>query len=120
MTVRPVELTDLPTLALWCAERCVPMPMALPTRGFIGEGAYLGLEVIGDRAWLEPALTTASVPRSVRYAALADCVHAAETLCRKLGVKTIWAFTDRPTVARFAIGQGYRPAAGVLTFKELR
>ena len=119
MTCRPVTDADLPTIAAWCAERQVPMPMALPTRGFIGEGAYLGLEVIGDRAWLEPALTTATVPRSVRYATLAACVHAAEEVCRSLGIKTIWAFTDRPVVARFAVGQGYRPAAGVLTFKEL-
>jgi hypothetical protein len=120
MTAEPYDPAHADMIRLWADLHQVQLPVCLPTRGFIVEdAAYIGLEVVGDRAWLDPAVVDPRAPRPHRWAALGACLHAAETWARANGIKKLFAFTDRPTVARWVVKRGYRPAPGVLTSKDL-
>jgi hypothetical protein len=121
MTAQQYTAVDCQELHRWATAHGRPLPKTMPPIGFIVPGvAFIAVEVVGDRAWLELGLTNPVAPRSQRYAGLAACLHAAEAWAVEHEIRTLFAFTDRATIARWVVGKGYRPAPGVLTSKELR
>lgn len=95
------------------------LPRTLPEVGFVTDFAYIGLEIVGDRAWLEPGMTNPRVPRSKGYAGLSACLHAAESYAREHGIRTLFAFTDHPAMGCWITGQQYRESRGYLVAKEM-
>jgi len=119
VTARPTVPEDLATLTTWASAHGVHLPRVVPPGFIVDDGAYIGLEVVGDRAWLELALACPTVSRSKGYAALAACLHACETWARDNHVRTLFAFTDHPAMGAWITKQGYREQRGFLTAKEM-